>query len=63
MSFLDGMTELKMMFLVFQKNIVLQNLGSTVSRISGKNKKKHEKRALSSVLVLSELSEPEVLIL
>ena len=48
MSFLDGMTELKMMFLVFSKNLVLQNLGSTVSRILEKNGKKHEKDALSS---------------
>ena len=44
MSFLDGMTELKMMFLCFSKNVFLQNQGSMVSRISGKNKKKTWKK-------------------
>ena len=63
MSFLDLMTELKIMFLFFSKSLFWQNMGSTMSRISEKKTKKHEKEALSSDWVPSELITSEVLIL
>ena len=63
MSFLDLMTELKMMFLFFQKVYFGKIWVVPCRGFLKKEREKHEKEALSSDWVPSELATSEVLIL